>query len=91
MKMTLEEKTRALLESIGGRLEPAGQRHIYDAAIEHRPKPRWVVQAAKPRHDLATFRSLGDAWAWAEKEAKKWKDLNQHTAEALLRGRPRIY
>lgn len=91
MKMTLEEKTRALLESIGGRLEPAGARHVYDAAIDHRPKPRWVVQAAKPRHDLATFRSLGDAAAWAEKEAKKWNDLNKHTAEILIRGKYRSY
>lgn len=58
--MTNINELHDLAELMGFRIVAPGARHNYDAAMEEKPNPKWVLRKIKPGYDIAMYWSSAD-------------------------------
>jgi hypothetical protein len=63
------EKCEQLINAMNLKLEPAGKKHDYEAAIEGLPTPKFVVKHQNPSYDIKWFLNASDLLEWLQ-EAK---------------------
>lgn len=62
------------------KIEKAGKKHDYEAALAGKPKPKYVVKNRHPTYDMAVFDGLPDMQKWLEKYHEEFKKFNEKIA-----------
>lgn len=64
-------EAQALAEELDLKLEPAGQKHSFEAALLDKPKPKYVIKNRRPTYDIEVFWNLTELMSWLNNRKKE--------------------